>query len=55
MEEEVNNKVLLDWIDGLSKCYSRYENQPSTENLSMLLGYISSSTVVKGIINPLSE
>lgn len=40
----INKEALLSWIDGLSHFYAKYENQPSNENLSLLLGYISSSS-----------
>ena len=45
------NEAILNWIDGLSRIYARYDNQPSSENLSMLLGYISSTSVIKKILN----
>jgi len=38
---------VLNWLDCLSKIYAKYEQQPSSFNLSMLLGYISSIRVVK--------
>ena len=51
MKIQTTNESMLNWIDGLSKLYAKYEQQPSTENLSMLLGYISSTSVIKKILN----
>ena len=45
------NEAILNWIDGLSAYYAKYEQQPSSQNLSMLLGYISSTSVIKKILN----
>jgi hypothetical protein len=46
-----NNKEIYNWLDGLSKLYAKYDAQQSTENLSLLLGYISSASVVKNFLN----
>jgi hypothetical protein len=46
-----NNKEIYNWLDGLSKLYAKYEAQQSTENLSLLLGYISSASVAKNFLN----
>jgi hypothetical protein len=45
------NKEIYNWLDGLSKLYAKYEAQQSTENLSLLLGYISSASVAKNFLN----
>jgi hypothetical protein len=48
----MKNKIeIYNWLDGLSKLYAKYNAQPSTENLSLLLGYISSASVVKNFLN----
>lgn len=51
MEIHTTNEIVLNWLDGLSKIYAKYEQQQSSENLSMLLGYISSTAVVKKTLN----
>lgn len=49
---KIENETVLNWLDGLSKLYAKYEQQESSENLSMLLGYISStSALIKVLTN----